>query len=217
MVLPMALYVAMAISQAVTGLDSMLVLLFSIVSMVLFNQLSEKLNRRWLKEWSMGFAVLSSMLFGIILKAFLYLCVFHNGFPGVRTLISATAAMLGIEAYVWILEPIMYLPILGIPGIYIGYTAGNIANMRIPCATAAQSAVGASLGTRKSEMAGIFGIIASVVVNLLVLLIVIIFGDFLLKILPKIVQDSFEYAIPAVYGTLITMMFSLFFKNKKQH
>ncbi len=156
-----------------------------------------------------------SMLVLLILTytPFLYLCVFHNGFPGARTLISATAAMLGIEAYIWILEPIMYLPILGIPGIYIGYTAGNIANMRIPCATAAQSAVGASLGTRKSEMAGIFGIIASVAVNLLVLLIVIIFGDFLLKILPKFVQDSFEYAIPAVYGTLITMMFSLFFKK----
>lgn len=143
-----------------------------------------------------------------------YLFLFYDAFPGFGTLAAAVAAMLGIEAYSWILEPIMYLPILGITGAYMGYTSGNIANMRIPAATAAQNIVNAKIGTRKSEMAGVFGIISSVIVNLFVLLIVIVFGEYLLSVLPEIVQESFDYAVPAVYGTLIAMMLKLIFGSK---
>lgn len=68
MVLPMVLYIALAISQAVTGLDSLLVMIFSACAMMALNWLSRKLEKKWLQEWSMGFAVLLSMLVGLLMK-----------------------------------------------------------------------------------------------------------------------------------------------------
>lgn len=134
------------------------------------------------------------------------LCVFYDGFPGTYAFAATVAAMLGMESYSWFFEPTMYFPILGVTGTYLCFASGNITNMRIPAATAAQNAVDATIGTRKSEMAGVLGIIASVVVNFLVLLTVILFGDYLMRVLPAIVETAFDYALPAVYGTILVTM-----------
>lgn len=142
------------------------------------------------------------------------LCIFYDGFPGFGTLTATVAAMLGMEAYSWFFEPTMYFPILGVTGTYLCYASGNITNMRIPAATAAQNVADAVMGTRKSEMAGVLGIIASVVVNFIVLLLVVIFGNYLLQILPEMVEKAFGYALPAVYGTILITLVLLIKKNK---
>ncbi|MEG0110365.1 MAG: hypothetical protein RR675_04545, partial [Oscillospiraceae bacterium] len=69
--------------------------------------------------------------------------------------------------------------------------------------TAAQTAVGEKLGTRKSEFAGVIGIVASVVVNFIVLAIVILFGSYIISILPESVSNALNYALPSVYGALL--------------
>lgn len=134
------------------------------------------------------------------------LCIFYDGFPGWYSIGATVAAMLGMEGYSWFFEPTMYFPILGVTGTYLCFASGNITNMRIPAATAAQNTVDAVIGTRKSEMAGVLGIIASVVVNFIVLLTVILFGDYLIHVLPAIVEEAFDYALPAVYGTILVTM-----------
>lgn len=136
---------------------------------------------------------------------FSFILGFH---PGWKAIGQAAITMVGIEVFTWILEPTLYFPMIGITGSYISFVAGNITNMRIPAATAAQAAVGAKMGTRKNEFAGVVGIIASVVVNFAVLILVILFGNFLISILPQVVVNALSYALPSVYGALLVVFIS---------
>lgn len=133
---------------------------------------------------------------------FSFVLGFHPGWGAIG---QAAITMIGIEIFTWILEPAVYFPMIGITGSYISFVAGNITNMRIPAATAAQAAVNAKMGTRKNEFAGVVGIVASVIVNFAVLIVVILFGNFILSILPQTAVDALSYALPSVYGSLLVV------------
>lgn len=133
----------------------------------------------------------------------LYLSYVKGMHPGWSVISKAALAMIGINVFQWILEPVMYFPMIGITGSYIGFVAGNITPMRIPAAVAAQNAVGAKPGTKKAEFAGVIGIVASVVVNFIVLAFVIIFGSYIITILPEGVNNALQFALPGVYGALL--------------
>ena len=145
----------------------------------------------------------------------LYVFVVLGAFPGWGALAGTFAALVGQEVMTWIMEPVMYFPMIGVAGSYICFTAGNITNMRIPCALAAQAAVGASTGTTKGDAASVFGMVGSVIVNFIALGIVILFGNWLLGVLPEGVKAAFNYAMPAVFGSLIAVIFNMFGGKKK--
>lgn len=140
----------------------------------------------------------------------LYVFVVLGEFPGWGALTATFGALSANEVFTWILEPVMYFPMIGVAGSYICFTAGNITNMRIPCALAAQNAVGASTGSTKGDAAAVFGMVGSVIVNFIALAIVIILGEWLLSILPDVVKQAFDYAMPAVYGSLMIMLLGMF-------
>lgn len=146
----------------------------------------------------------------------LYVFVVLGEFPGWGALASTLAANSANEIMPWILEPVMYFPMIGVAGSYICFTAGNITNMRIPCALAAQNAVGANTGTTKGDAAAVFGMVGSVIVNFVALAVVILCGEWLLSILPDSVKEAFNYAMPAVYGSLIVMLMGMFGGKKKE-
>ena len=146
----------------------------------------------------------------------LYVFIVLGEFPGWGALAGTIAALAGQEVATWIMEPVMYFPMIGVAGSYICFTAGNITNMRIPCALAAQAAVGATTGTAKGDAASVFGMVGSVVVNFIALGIVILFGNWLLSILPEGVKVAFNYAMPAVFGSLIAVIFNMFGGSKKE-
>ena len=133
----------------------------------------------------------------------LYFSFVKGAFPGWSAILTAGAAMVGIEIFTWILEPTLYFPMIGITGSYISFVAGNITSMRIPAATAAQSSVGAQLGSRKSEFAGVIGIVSSVIVNFVVLITVVLFGDFIISIMPEAIIEALNYAMPSVFGAML--------------
>ena len=145
----------------------------------------------------------------------LYIFFVLGAFPGWAPLAGTFAALCGQEVMTWIMEPVMYFPMIGVAGSYICFTAGNITNMRIPCALAAQAAVGATTGTPKGDAASVFGMVGSVIVNFVALGIVILFGNWLLSILPEGVKAAFNYAMPAVFGSLIAVIFNMFGGKKK--
>ena len=146
----------------------------------------------------------------------LYVFLILGEFPGWGALAGTLAALAGQEVATWIMEPVMYFPMIGVAGSYICFTAGNITNMRIPCALASQAAVGATSGTPKGDAAAVFGMVGSVVVNFIALGIVIVFGNWLLSILPEGVKVAFNYAMPAVFGSLIAVIFNMFGGGKKK-
>ena len=142
-----------------------------------------------------------------------YIYIAFDAFPGIGVVCTTFCALFAYNAVQWIMEAVLYFPMVGVPGAYICFTAGNILTMRVPCALAAQNAIGAKNGTLRGDMASVFGMLSSVVVNFVFLAIVILFGSYLISILPESVRSAFSYVMPALYGAIVVMTLDMFLKK----
>lgn len=120
-----------------------------------------------------------------------------------EVLVQGMVFVLGFVGIIWLVEPISYFPVLGPIGNYMSFLSGNIGNMRMPVVGGVQKALDVEAGTKKAEMAAVFGLAASNVVNLVILLIVVVGGAFIVQILPEGVLAAFAYAIPGIIGAMI--------------
>ena len=103
-----------------------------------------------------------------------------------------------------VIEPISYYPIYGDAGNYMSMTAGNIANLRLPCAAVAQTVAGVPEGTRKGAAVGAIGIAVSVFTGVVGVLIGAIFGGAVISELPVWLAEAFKtYLLPAVWGAVL--------------
>jgi hypothetical protein len=129
---------------------------------------------------------------------------FGLGFhPGWTAIISGFTAYASIVMFVWVLEPISYYPILGVSGTYLAFLTGNIGNMCLPCASVAQSVVGAEPGTKKGEITASLAIATASLVNILILITVILSGSYLISLFPQSVLENFRFVLPAIFGGVI--------------
>jgi len=106
-----------------------------------------------------------------------------------------------------IVEPISYYGVLGAAGTYMGFLAGNIMNMRVPSAIAAQGAVGVKAGTKEGEVIATIGIAGSMITNLLFVTLGALGGAVLLDALPPGVKNTFAFVPVAIFA----IMFATFF------
>jgi hypothetical protein len=111
--------------------------------------------------------------------------------------------VLGFVGIIYFIEPISYFPVLGPIGTYMSFLSGNIGNMRMPVVGAVQNALNVEPGSRKAEMAAVFGLAASNLVNLLILFVVVIGGAALVKVLPESILGAFAYAVPGIIGAMV--------------
>jgi hypothetical protein len=103
-----------------------------------------------------------------------------------------------------IIEPISYYPIYGDAGNYMSMTAGNIANLRLPCAAVAQTVAGVPEGTRKGAMFAAIGIAASVFAGVAGVFLGAVFGGAVASVLPAWLAEAFKtYLLPAVWGAVL--------------
>jgi hypothetical protein len=123
--------------------------------------------------------------------------------PGWNVILGGFLAYAGIIAVVWVLEPIMYYPILGASGTYISFLTGNIGNMCLPSAAAAQNAIGAQPGTEKGEVTATLAIGAASLVNKVLLIPMILGGAFLVAKIPEHIQAVFPLILPAIFGGVL--------------
>lgn len=112
----------------------------------------------------------------------------------------------------WLIEPISYFPLLGVAGTYNAWLAGNIVNLRVPCAAIAQQAAGVKDGTKEGEVVATLGLCASVFVNIVVLILFAVIGNQFLAMVSPVVKTSFTYTLPAVMGAMIA---NFAFRNLK--
>lgn len=115
-------------------------------------------------------------------------------------ILRASFARILINAPWWVMEPLSYFPILGIPGTFISFLAGNGSNMRIPCAIAAQKAANTQPGTVQGQLIATVGVCVSVFVNVAVLALGVALGVAVLSALPQSVTDALNFLLPALYG-----------------
>ena len=132
----------------------------------------------------------------------IYLWLFHGLVPSFKTILTIwglAAATFGVS---WIVQPITYFSVMGVSGTYIGWIAGNVADLRGPCSRMAQKVVGVESDTPQGEIMSTIGITSSVFVSITVLTIFTFIGSHFLSLLPTSVTDSFKYILPSVFGAV---------------
>lgn len=122
--------------------------------------------------------------------------------PKMEFLMIAVTAQLSVNAVWWVIEPVSFYPILGVPGTYIAFLSGNISNLRIPCAAAAQRAVGVKPGTDEATVISTVGIVASVYVNVIILVVTVIIGSTVLQQMPETVKEALNFLLPSLFGAV---------------
>lgn len=150
-------------------------------------------------KWGKG-----TLLLGIVL-CFAPLIVVSGIFgymPPIAAIIAGTISQISVSGAFYIVEPIAYFPILGIPGTYMTFISGNTSNMRVPCAMVAQEAADVEPGTEKGSVISTIGIAVSIIVNIIILSVGVVFGQAILSVLPPQVTVAFDLILPALFGAV---------------
>ncbi|MBU5438706.1 hypothetical protein KQI42_11830 [Tissierella sp. MSJ-40] len=127
----------------------------------------------------------------------------HFGYmPPIGAIIAGTLAQMSVSGAFYVVEPISYFPILGIPGTYMAFLSGNLVNMRIPCAVAAQEAAGVKQGTNEGAIISTLGIAVSILINIAILSIAVFLGSSVLASLPAEVTRVLNLILPALFGAV---------------
>ena len=135
----------------------------------------------------------------------LYLWWFYDAVPPLTTILTAWFMIASIYGVEYVMTPISYFPILGLPGTYMAFLSGNIANMRVPCAIVAQDVLGVQAGTHAGEIVATLGMAGSIITNVIVVTIAAIAGNYLISIFPPIILTALHYVLPSIFGALFAI------------
>lgn len=145
-----------------------------------------------------------TMLLGILtcfLPAFVISFV-YGYMPPVSAIIAGTISQISVSGAFYVVEPISYFPILGIPGTYLTFLSGNTSNMRVPCSSVAQEAAGVKMGSEQGSVVSTIGISVSILVNIVILTVGAIAGSSIINAMPQGARDALNFLLPALYGAV---------------
>lgn len=145
-----------------------------------------------------------TMLLGIItcFCPAVVISAYYGYMPPVSAIIAGTISQMSVSGAFYVVEPISYFPILGIPGTYLTFLSGNTSNMRVPCSSVAQEAAGVEMGTEKGSVISTIGIAVSIIVNVVILTVGAIGGNAIIGIMPDGVKEALNFLLPALYGAV---------------
>lgn len=130
------------------------------------------------------------------------LAVIFNLVPPSSAIITGFISIASTVGLLWVIEPVSYFPIIGIPGTYMAFLSGNISNLRIPSAAAAQNVAGVKPGSDEGSIIATLGMSVSVMVNIIILAFGVFVGTTLLANLPENVVKALDYLLPSLFGAL---------------
>lgn len=133
------------------------------------------------------------------------LLFYFDIFPGISNILSGWALIAAIYGIYAIVEPISYFPILGLPGTYMSFLAGNIGNMRVPCSAIAQESLKCVPGTKRAELVSTLAIAGSIITNMIVVTVAAVGGAALMNAFPPVVIEAFTYVSPAIFGAIFSL------------
>lgn len=141
------------------------------------------------------------------LAAPIYLFVVEGLFPGWTAIAAAFAGIALIYAANWVVEPATYFPMLGVSGTYQAWLVGNISNKLLPASVTAQAATDTKPGGKKAELISVAAISGAVIVHVLsMVLLVALFGNWIVSVLPDSVVATFDYILPAIVGAVLVQI-----------
>lgn len=140
----------------------------------------------------------SPFLMGLSLDAMPDLSAFGKGF--------AQIAIIYIPSC--IVEFLIYTPMLGAGGSYLGFITGNMINMKIPCALNARDIAGTEAGTTENEIVSTLSIAASSLVTTVVIALGVLLMIPLRPVLEaEVLQPAFDNVVPALFGAMAIKYF----------
>ena len=143
-------------------------------------------------------------LVGVVLSLIpgLVLLLVYDLKPPVSAVLTGFIMQASVSGVFWFVEPISYFPVLGIPGTYMAFLSGNIGNLRLPVAVAAQEAANVEPGTEKGTIISTIGVGVSIVVNIAILTVGVLLGAQVLSLIPKSVLTVLNNILPALFGAM---------------
>ena len=167
------------------------------------NQIDPEVFAAEHRKYSIRVGKFTNML-GVLLAFLPGVVLTVAGYPPVwSVVITALVARIPQLMCWWFIEPISYYTTLGLDGTYMSFLSGNIFNMRVPCAVAAQEAAGVQQGTNEANAVSTIGIAVSVVMNVIILTLAVIFGNVLLANVSARGIQTINYMLPALFGALL--------------
>ena len=147
-----------------------------------------------------------TMIIGALLMfvpgLFLYFVMGYNDIP-FSQVIAFAVYIVSLMAASQLTEHLRFYPMMGSAVTYIGYLAGSGATLRMPVAQSCVSAADAQLFSAKGQIVAIVGVVTSVVVNILILILIVLFGDVILAVIPPAVEGAFSFITMAIFGYLL--------------
>ncbi len=126
-----------------------------------------------------------------------------GAYPDLRAAAKAFFSVGLVWAISCIAEFLIYTPMLGSGGGYLGFITGNLINMKIPCAVNARDMVGAKTGTKENEVISTISIATSSLVTILVLAVGVAALTPLRPVLESpALQPAFQNVVPALFGAM---------------
>lgn len=102
-----------------------------------------------------------------------------------------------------IAEILSFYPILGASGLYISYTTGNIANLKVPCTAIAMEAADVKPSTKEGDIISTIAMAGSVIVCELILVLGVLLLVPLSGYLENpVLKPAFDQILPALFGSL---------------
>ena len=133
----------------------------------------------------------------------LYLMVFHGAVADWPKIMEGAATTWSTSLPMWFIEPLSYFLVLGVCGTYIGFLAGNVANVRLPVSAVAQEAAQVAEGSTEGEIVSTVAIVATQVMLTLSALSGAIFVSAIVGLLPATVIAAFDWLLPSIWGALV--------------
>ncbi|NIM16552.1 MAG: hypothetical protein GTO45_31450 [Candidatus Aminicenantes bacterium] len=123
--------------------------------------------------------------------------------PPMKNLISGIITVSSFMIPLSIAEILSFYPILGASGLYISYTTGNIANLKVPCAAIAMEAAEVKPGTKEGDIISTIAMAGSVIVSELILVLGVLLLVPLSGYLQNpVIKPAFDQILPALFGSL---------------
>ena len=163
------------------------------------NQVFDKEYMPYIIRWG-KFTTWASLLF--IYIPVVVLMVVYDARPPMSALISGVITNLSAFCAWYIVDPVSLFPILGVPGLYMTYIAGNSKEIRSPAALQAMAAADVKGGTPEGTIVSALGISTSIMISVTVMTVFAIAGNVVLQALPPVIVNALQYLLPALFGAM---------------
>jgi hypothetical protein len=159
----------------------------------------------------LGVATLSAGIIANFIPV-IYVWIVYGVIPPPSDLLKiATVAVTAFGAS-WVVQLITYFPVLGMPGTYVSFLVGSVAEIRLPASTVAQKVTGVEPGTPQAEVISTIAIAGSVLVSAFIITLFTFIGSAVVPMLPKFIQKAFNFILPALFAAVLLELSSKYLK-----